>query len=137
MIQIDIDMPKNCFECDKTYKWKKIGKVQCPHINMPSISSDTTNRPSYCPLKELSDNSVLKDIEAGHNSLSVEFIDDNVYVLGKDNEAVQAVIKTIHKYQKMIEILEKVWNIPSCMIDKSECLDKIMETYRTVRRQND
>ena len=47
-----IDMPKSCFECDKTYKWKKDGKVQCPHINMPSISNSTTNRPSYCPLKE-------------------------------------------------------------------------------------
>ena len=53
MIQIDMDMPKSCFECDKTYKWKKDGKVQCPHINMPSISSNTTNRPSYCPLKEV------------------------------------------------------------------------------------
>ena len=63
MIQIDIDMPKNCFECDKTYKWKKDGKVQCPHINMPSISSNITNRPSYCPLKEVSDNSVLEDIK--------------------------------------------------------------------------
>ena len=53
MIYIDIDMPKNCFACDKTYKWRKDGKVQCPHINMPSISSNTTNRPCYCPLKEI------------------------------------------------------------------------------------
>ena len=52
MIQIDIDMPKNCFECDKTYKWKKTGKVQCPHINMLSISSNRDCRPPYCPLKE-------------------------------------------------------------------------------------
>ena len=42
-------------------------------------------------------------------------------------------INIMRKYQKMQEILEKVWNIPSCMIDKAECLDKIMETYRTVR----
>ena len=42
-----------------------------------------------------------------------------------------------NKYQKMLEILENVWNIPSCMIDKAECLDKIMETYKSVRRQNE
>jgi len=53
MIHIDMDMPKSCFECDKTYKWKKDGKVQCPHINMPSISSNRDCRPSYCPLKEV------------------------------------------------------------------------------------
>ena len=59
----DMDMPKNCFECDKTYKCKKDGKVQCPHINMPSISSNMDCRPPYCPLKEVSDNSVLEDIK--------------------------------------------------------------------------
>ena len=64
VIITNMDMPQSCFECDKTYKWKKIGAVQCPHINMPSISNNTTNRPSYCPLKEISDNSVLEDIKA-------------------------------------------------------------------------
>lgn len=48
-------------------------------------------------------------------------------------EAFDVATDTMRKYQKIQEILEKVWNIPSCMIDKAECLDKIMETYRTVR----
>ena len=48
-------------------------------------------------------------------------------------EAFDVAVEAMRKYQKMQEILEKVWNIPSCMIDKAECLDKIMETYRTVR----
>lgn len=54
-------MPKSCFECDKTYKWKKDGKVQCPHINMPSISSNRDCRPSYCPLK--STDEMIAEIE--------------------------------------------------------------------------
>ncbi len=48
-------------------------------------------------------------------------------------DAKDVAIDTMRKYQKMQEILEKVWNIPSCMIDKAECLDRIIETYRTVR----
>lgn len=48
-------------------------------------------------------------------------------------QSLETAIDTMRKYQKMQEILEKVWNIPSCMIDKAECLDRIMETYRTVR----
>lgn len=48
-------------------------------------------------------------------------------------QSLETAIETMRKYQKMQEVLEKVWNIPSCMIDKAECLDRIMETYRTVR----
>ena len=47
--------------------------------------------------------------------------------------AFDTAIETMRKYQKMQEILEKVWNVPSCMLDEAECLGKIMETYRTVR----
>ena len=42
-------------------------------------------------------------------------------------------IDTMRKYQKMQEVLETVWNVPSCMLDEAECLNRIMETYRTVR----
>ena len=53
MIQIDMKMPKSCFDCDKTRQWKNTGRVQCPHIDMPSISSNRDCRPPYCPLKEV------------------------------------------------------------------------------------
>lgn len=43
------------------------------------------------------------------------------------------LVKWLEKYQKMQEVLDKVWNVPSCMLDEAECLNKIMETYRTVR----
>ncbi|MBQ7428357.1 hypothetical protein [Butyrivibrio sp.] len=48
-------------------------------------------------------------------------------------EAVKTALETMRKYQTMQEVLEKVWNVPSCMLDEAECLNKIMETYRTVR----
>lgn len=51
----------------------------------------------------------------------------------KSNEAHQKAIEIMHKYQTMQEVLERVWNVPSCMLDEAECLNKIMETYRIVR----
>lgn len=48
-------------------------------------------------------------------------------------QALDVAIETMHRYQTMQEVLEKVWNVPSCMLDEAECLDEIMETYRTVR----
>ena len=57
--------------------------------------------------------------------------EDDTYVLG--NETIDFAIKIMRKYQTMQEVLEKVWNVPSCMLDEAECLGKIMETYRTVR----
>lgn len=48
-------------------------------------------------------------------------------------ESIDVAIDTMRKYQTMQEVLEKVWNVPSCMLDEAECLCKIMETYRTVR----
>ena len=48
-------------------------------------------------------------------------------------KALLLAISTMRKYQTMQEVLEKVWNVPSCMLDEAECLCKIMETYRTVR----
>lgn len=48
-------------------------------------------------------------------------------------DACEFAIDRIHKYQKIQEVLEKVWNVPSCMLDEADCLNKIMETYRTVR----
>ena len=57
-------------------------------------------------------------------------MDDNCQELA---QALDTAINTMRKYQTMQEVLEKVWNIPSCMLDEAECLNKIMETYRTVR----
>ena len=57
-------------------------------------------------------------------------MDDNCQELAK---ALDIAITTIRKYQTMQEVLEKVWNVPSFMLDEAECLCKIMETYRTVR----
>ena len=48
-------------------------------------------------------------------------------------DARDVAIDTMRKYQTMQKVLEKVWNVPSCMLDEAECLNKIMETYRTVR----
>ena len=48
-------------------------------------------------------------------------------------ESIDVAISTMRKYQTMQEVLEKVWNVPSCMLDEAECLNEIMETYRTVR----
>jgi hypothetical protein len=49
------------------------------------------------------------------------------------DEALDFAIEIMRKYQTMQEVLDKVWNVPSCMLDEAECLSKIMETYRTVR----
>ena len=50
-----------------------------------------------------------------------------------DKYALNMAIETMRKYQTMQEVLEKVWNVPSCMLDEAECLNEIMEAYRTVR----
>ena len=75
----------------------------------------------------------LESLQKDYQDFHDEVWKDESYSINA--ESLDVAIETIHKYQKMLEILEKVWNIPSCMIDKAECLDKIMETYRTVRRQ--
>lgn len=49
------------------------------------------------------------------------------------DEATKNLIDAAKKYQKIQEVLERVWNIPSHLINKEECLDRIMETYREVR----
>jgi ASC-1-like (ASCH) protein len=64
--------------------------------------------------------------------------DDDYFTIEDENlqvfkETLQVAITTMRKYQTMQEVLEKVWNVPSCMLDEAECLNKIMETYRTVR----
>ena len=48
-------------------------------------------------------------------------------------KAYDMAIDTMHKYQIIQKVLERVWNTPSFMLDESECLNEIMETYRTVR----
>ena len=48
-------------------------------------------------------------------------------------QSLHVAIYTMRKYQTMQAVLEKVWDVPACMLDKAECLDKIMETYKTVR----
>lgn len=48
-------------------------------------------------------------------------------------ESLESAIEVMRKYQIIQKVLEKVWNIPSCMLDEAECLNEIMETYRTVR----
>jgi hypothetical protein len=65
------------------------------------------------------------------------YIKGDVHFCGFNEENVtqslETAIDTMRKYQKMQEVLDKVWNVPSCMLDEAECLGKIMETYRTVR----
>ena len=58
------------------------------------------------------------------------------YHIAPSKERIAVLHKTLdimRKYQKIQEVLEKVWNVSSCMLDEAECLNKIMETYRTVR----
>ena len=52
---------------------------------------------------------------------------------GSYGASINFAIDTMRKYQTMQEVLEKVWNTPSFVLDESECLNEIMETYRTVR----
>ena len=52
---------------------------------------------------------------------------------GEHKEFIEISIDTMRKYQTMQKVLDKVWNVPSCMLDEAECLNRIMETYRTVR----
>lgn len=57
---------------------------------------------------------------------------------GNLQDSIDAAIDTMRKYQRIQEVLEKVWNASSCTLNKTptfnlECLIEIMETYRTVR----
>lgn len=79
----------------------------------------------------------IKDIE-----LTCEYL-KNIGVL--DNPANETCKPSLDmakdimkKYKTMQKVLEKVWNASSCMLDKTstfnlECLNEIMETYRTIR----
>lgn len=51
----------------------------------------------------------------------------------RDFKAFRRAVDIMRKYQIIQKVLEKVWNTPSCMLDEAECLNEIMETYRTVR----
>ncbi len=65
---------------------------------------------------------------------SIEIIEQNINIgASKVDCALEMAIDTMRKYQKMQEVLERIWNIPSHLINKEECLDRIMETYREVR----
>ncbi|MBR6289330.1 MAG: hypothetical protein IKR19_08345 [Acholeplasmatales bacterium] len=74
----------------------------------------------------------IKDIEVTCEYLKNIGVFDNP-ANEKCKASLAKAIDTMQKFQTMQEVLEKVWNIPACMIDKAECLNKIMETYRTVR----
>jgi len=64
---------------------------------------------------------------------AIEFFDGLEGHTPQAKDARNVAIDTMRKYQTMQEVLEKVWNVPSCMLDEAECLNKIMEIYRTVR----
>lgn len=51
-------------------------------------------------------------------------------------QAREKAVGVMQKYQKIQKVLERIWNIPSHLINKEECLDRIMETYREVRVDN-
>ena len=48
-------------------------------------------------------------------------------------DSIDVAVDIMCKYQKMQKVLERIWNIPGHLINKKECLDRIMETYREVR----
>lgn len=68
-------------------------------------------------LKKLEDS--LGNISANTNSVA--------------SQSLECAVDTMRKYQIIQKVLEKVWNTPSCILDEAECLNEIMETYRTVR----
>lgn len=79
----------------KRINGKKIGKVQCPHINMPSISSNRDCRPPYCPLKEVSDNSVLEDIK-----VEMENLKDNRCFCHHYERGINECINVLNKHME-------------------------------------
>lgn len=36
---------------------------------------------------------------------------------------------------KLLKVLEYVYNVPSILMDSKECLDKIMEEYKRIREE--
>lgn len=81
---------------------------------------------------EIKIDEAIKDIELTSEYLKITGVFDNP-ANEKCKPSLDMAIDTMRKYQTMQAVLEKVWDVPACMLDKAECLDKIMETYKTVR----
>ena len=62
-----------------------------------------------------------------------EVIEEKLKICKELSDYHNTIADTMRKYKTMQEVLDKVWNVPSCMLDEAECLNEIMETYRTVR----
>lgn len=54
-VKIDMEMPKNCWECILTTIIHNLGKgnYYCQLVNKPISIDPDINRPSWCPLQEV------------------------------------------------------------------------------------
>lgn len=64
-IVIDIDMPKNCYECFMNvgqYSPNEIEKRRCDLTGKPFNKSNYKRRPQSCPLTEIQQQSIDKSV---------------------------------------------------------------------------
>lgn len=71
--------------------------------------------------------------ETAGDAITMELLIEAADTIEMLSEKAKMSYEYKFKYQTMEEVLEKVWHVPSCILDEAECLNEIMETYRTVR----
>ena len=111
MIQIDMDMPKNCQECRFLFDTLYDGKTYycCYAMGLPLPEEAVTGRPNDCPLEEVKHNEcdAYKGCKVGKNGIKGKWIfDQELNVLTQTGEFMSIYhcsecgnkIKTVESY---------------------------------------